>query len=189
MEKILIATHNAGKIAELTALLSPHITTIKNARDLNLLEPEETGNSFHENAALKAIAAAHTANIPALADDSGLCVAALDGAPGIYSARWAENKNYQFAIDRIFRELNGADATAEFVCLLALAQPNGETEFFEGRCGGTLIQTPRGGGGFGYDPYFVPEGYDKTFAELGAAVKDKISHRAIALQNLIDHYF
>ena len=190
---------------------------------MNLPEPEETGTTFHENAAIKALAAARAANIPALADDSGLCVDALGGAPGIYSARWADRdyplsprgegaalaagegdkinspssglrppsppggrRDYDVAINRIFRELNGAHPSAEFVCVLALTQPDGETEFFEGRCRGTLIQTPRGDMGFGYDPYFVPEGYDKTFAELGAALKDKVSHRAGAFSEFIE---
>jgi XTP/dITP diphosphohydrolase len=188
MHKLLIASHNKGKVAEIAALLAPLGCAITSAADHHLPEPDETGVTFHENAALKARAAAEAAGMPALADDSGLCMAALGSAPGIYSARWVENKDYQTAVDRIFRELNGADAVAEFVCVLALSQPNGDTEFFEGRCTGYLIPQPRGAEGFGYDPYFVPDGYDQTFAELGQAVKDQISHRAVALKALVTRW-
>ncbi len=184
-DQLLIASHNKDKISEIKNLLSPFVRDFLTAIDHNLPEPDENGKTFHENARIKALAAATVTKIPTLADDSGLCVTALNGAPGIYSARWVENKNYQTAIDRIFGELNGAAATAEFICVLALAQPDGETEFFEGRCSGILIPAPRGDMGFGYDPYFIPDGHDKTFAELGAAVKDKISHRARALAALL----
>jgi XTP/dITP diphosphohydrolase len=195
-DEIIIATHNAGKLIEFQKLLGPYIAKISSASDYHLPEPDETGATFHENAALKALAAARATGIPALADDSGLCVVALGGSPGIYSARWVENKIYQTAIDRIFLELGGKPARAEFVCVLALAWPEpapvkagGEIVYAEGRCGGMLIPAPRGDDGFGYDPYFVPDNYDKTFAELGSLVKDQISHRAIAFQQLIKNYF
>lgn len=196
MNEIIIATHNAGKLIEFQKLLGPYVPKISSAADHDLPEPIETGTTFHENAALKAIAAASATGIPALADDSGLCVDALGGAPGIYSARWTYidpspaasqhplplkgRGNYQHAVDRIFRELNGRAPCAEFVCVLALAQPDGKIEYAEGHCAGTLIPHPRGEEGFGYDPYFIPDGHTKTFAELGKDVKDKISHRALA---------
>jgi XTP/dITP diphosphohydrolase len=189
LQNLIIATHNRGKLAEMQKLLGPYVAKISSAADHNLPEPEETGSSFHENATIKALAAAKATGIAALADDSGLCVTELNGAPGIYSARWVENKNYQTAIDRIFKELNGKDTKAEFICVLALAQPGGETQYAEGRCSGTLIPTPRGTDGFGYDPYFVPDNYEKTFAELGGAVKKEISHRALAFRDLIAKYF
>jgi XTP/dITP diphosphohydrolase len=188
-DEIIIATHNRGKLIEFQKLLSPYIANISSAADHHLPEPDETGKTFHENAAIKALAAAKATGIPALADDSGLWVDALNGAPGIYSARWAPNKNYQTAIDRIFLELGGKPARAEFICVLTLAWPDGETIYAEGRCSGILLPAPRGADGFGYDPYFVPDNYDKTFAELGPAIKDQISHRALAFKNLIAKYF
>ena len=185
MDQLVIATHNKGKFAEFQTFLAGQAVRLVSAADLNLPEPDEIGNSFYENAEIKARASAVAAQLPALADDSGLCVTALGGAPGIYSARWALNKNFQTAMDRIFYELGDAAPQAEFVCVLALTQPNGKTHFFEGRCSGILIQQPRGSHGFGYDPYFIPDGYDQTFAELGKEVKDSISHRAQALDALI----
>ncbi len=188
LSNLIIATHNRGKLAEIQTLLGSRIPNISSAADHGLPEPEETGKTFHENAALKALAAARATGILALADDSGLCVPALGGDPGIYSARWAPNKNFQIAVDRIFSILGADQTPAEFVCVLALARPNGEVVYAEGYCTGTLFPTPRGTDGFGYDPYFVPNNYNKTFAELGSTVKDKISHRALAFQDLIARY-
>ena len=187
---LLIASHNKGKIAEIRKQLGLYIPRFTTASEENLPEPEETGQTFQENARLKALTAATTCKTPALADDSGIGLAALNGAPGIHSARWTgENKNYQAAVDRIFLELKGRVAVTEFVTVLALAWPDGGVVFAEGRCSGTLIPQPRGGAGFGYDAYFIPDGYDKTFAELGNTVKDEISARARAFQNLIQQCF
>jgi XTP/dITP diphosphohydrolase len=189
-DHLVIASHNKGKIIEIEKLLSPYVKQISSARDHHLPEPEETGKTFHDNARLKALTTVAATQLPALADDSGICVEGLGGAPGIYSARWCnEDKNYQTAIDRIFKELNGAPAVTEFVTVFALAWPDGEVAFVEGRVRGTLLPAPRGQDGFGYDVYFVPDGYHQTFAELGAGVKDQISARARAMQELIRLYF
>lgn len=188
-DELIIATHNRGKLVEIQKLLGAYVKRFSTAGDHELSEPDEIGGTFHENAELKARAATNATGIPALADDSGLCVEALGGAPGIYSARWVQNKNYQTAMDRIFNELAGQSPRAKFICVLALAWPDREIVFAEGECAGTLVLTPRGEEGFGYDPYFIPDGYEKTFAELGHAVKEKISHRAHAFQNLIANYF
>jgi XTP/dITP diphosphohydrolase len=183
-DKIVFATHNQGKLEELRALLAPCGMSAISAAELNLSEPEETGGSFAENALLKARAAALAAKLPALADDSGLCINALDGAPGIYSARWAEGKSdFSAAIARVENELkkqNAKNARAHFICALALAFSDGKQEIFEGRVDGTLTFPPRGRNGFGYDPIFIPDGGRLTFAEMESAQKHKLSHRARA---------
>jgi XTP/dITP diphosphohydrolase len=194
-DKLVIATHNAGKYAELRELLAPNGIEALSAAELGLVEPEETGKSFCENAVLKARAAALGANMPALADDSGLCVDALGGAPGIHSARWAgEARDFAAAMKRVEREVRAAKANApiraHFACVLALAFPNGEFATFEGRVFGTLVFPPRGSLGFGYDPIFLPENFSKTFGEMTAQQKHGIpadgapglSHRARAFQ-------
>jgi XTP/dITP diphosphohydrolase len=185
MNQLLIATHNPGKLAEFRQLLGPLNLAIISAGDLNLPEPDETGETFAANAQLKARAAAAAANIPALADDSGLCVAALDGGPGILSARFAAG-NYPAAFRRIIAACTARNEyRARFVCALCLAQPDGHTATYIGQADGTIAPAPYGAGGFGYDPIFIPLGYTETYAALGPATKDRISHRAKALEQFI----
>ncbi|CAO4165607.1 RdgB/HAM1 family non-canonical purine NTP pyrophosphatase [Methylorubrum aminovorans] len=189
--KVVIATHNAGKLVEMRELLAPFGVEAVSAGDLGLPEPDETGTMFAENAAIKAHAAAKASGLPAFADDSGLCVNALDGAPGLFSARWAgPNKDFSGAMARIADELDQRGATdrrAHFVSALVLAWPDGHTELFEGRVFGDLV-APRGALGFGYDPMFRPEGMDRTFGEISSEEKhgvdwqsgNALSHRARA---------
>jgi XTP/dITP diphosphohydrolase len=181
---LLVASHNQGKVGEIAALLSPYGILVRGAAELGLAEPEETGATFAENALLKARAAAEASGLAALADDSGLCVAALDGAPGIHSARWAgPDRDFALAMARVERELKtAADKSAKFVCVLALAAPSGEAETFEGEVRGRLNFPPRGNNGFGYDPIFVAEGLSQTFGEIDPAQKHAISHRARAFE-------
>lgn len=191
--RLVIASHNPGKVLEINALLQPYGIQVAGAAELHLPEPEETGSSFAENARIKGEAAAARSGEPALADDSGLCVEALDGAPGIYSARWAgPEKDFRFAMTRVENELKAKDARdfrARFVCALALAAPGQETEIFEGRVFGTLTFPPRGNRGFGYDPIFIPEGYRQTFGEMDPAAKHAMSHRAKAFAKLVQSVF
>jgi XTP/dITP diphosphohydrolase len=179
---LLIASHNRGKVREIAELLQPYDIRVQGAGELGLAEPEETGKTFAENALIKARAAATASGLIALSDDSGLCVTALSGAPGIYSARLAgPNKDFPAAMARIELEMAGiADRTAKFVCALALAEPAGATATFIGEIHGTLAFPPRGGYGFGYDPIFVANGMHQTFGEIPPAEKDAISHRARA---------
>jgi len=181
---LLLASHNQGKVREIADLLSPFGITVRGAAELGLAEPEETGETFAENALLKARAAAEASDLVALADDSGLCVAALDGAPGIHSARWAgPGRDFAVAMARVERELGPSrDTTAKFVCVLALAAPSGETRIFEGEVRGHLVFPPRGRNGFGYDPIFVADGMSETFGEIAPALKHSISHRARAFE-------
>lgn len=184
-ERLVVASHNPGKVAEIEALLAPYRVATVAAAALGLPEPEETGASFEENAALKAEAAAKAGGLPALADDSGLVVPALGGAPGIYSARWAgPAKDFRIAMARVERELGHKDRRAHFVAVLALAWPDGETALFRGEAHGRLVFPPRGGRGFGYDPIFVLDGYEETFGEMDPELKHKISHRARAFEKL-----
>ena len=191
--KLVIATHNAGKLREIRALLAPMGIECIGAEELDLPEPEETGVTFVDNAELKARQAADLSGLPALADDSGLAVDALHGAPGIFSARWAEdeagNRDFGRAMERVWREVEaaGPDAghDAHFVCVLSLAWPDGAIESFEGRCDGTLVWPPRGDKGFGYDPMFVKTGMTETFAEIDPDQKHRISHRADAFAKLV----
>ena len=188
-ERLVIASHNPGKVAEIDVLLAPYGTETFGAGALGLPEPEETGTTFEANAELKARAAAERSALPALADDSGLVVPALGGAPGIYSARWAgPTKNFRGAMERVRRELGERDRSAHFVAVLALAWPDGEIAIFRGEVYGRLTWPPRGTRGFGYDPIFVPDGYDQTFAEIDAA-KHRISHRARAFDKLVADCF
>ena len=186
---LVVASHNPGKLREIRDLLVPLGIETKGAAELGLAEPEETGTTFAENAALKARAAAEASGLPALADDSGLAVAALGGAPGIYSARWAgETKDFAHAMARVERELdsmNAKDRSAKFVCALALAEPGGPCNIYQGEIEGTLRFPPRGHKGFGYDPIFVADGMDETFGEIAPAHKHRISHRARAFEKLI----
>jgi XTP/dITP diphosphohydrolase len=185
-ERLVIASHNPGKLDEFAVLLAPYGVQTIGAAALGLPEPEETGASFEENAELKARLAADAAGLPALADDSGLVVPALGGAPGIYSARWAgPDKDFRSAMARVQRELGEQNRRAHFVAVLALAFPNGELSTFRGEAHGYLIWPPRGERGFGYDPMFVPDGYDLTFGEMGPDLKHQISHRARAFAKLV----
>jgi XTP/dITP diphosphohydrolase len=185
--RLVVASHNPGKVREIGDLLRPFGFQAIAAAELGLPEPEETGSSFAENAALKARAAALAARLPALADDSGLVVPALEGAPGIYSARWAgPRKDFAIAMERVQDELGASpDRRAHFVCALALGWPDGHVEVFEGRVDGTLVWPPRGSRGFGYDPMFLPEGGVQTFGEMEPAAKHGISHRARAFAKLM----
>lgn len=203
--KLVIASHNAGKVREIRALLAPFGIDPVSAGDLGLPEPDETGTSFAENALLKAQASAQASGLPALADDSGLCVAALGGAPGVYTADWAERQTFEagalggtgrdwyLAMGKVEGKLAeqgpNVDRSAHFTCTLALAWPDGHAEVFEGRVEGSLAWPPRGTLGFGYDPVFVPLGRAQTFAELDPAEKHAISHRADAFRKLVAAVF
>ncbi|KIZ38383.1 MULTISPECIES: RdgB/HAM1 family non-canonical purine NTP pyrophosphatase [Rhodopseudomonas] len=198
--KLVIATHNPGKLAEMRELLAPYGIEAISAGELGLAEPDETGDSFRSNAAIKAQAAAKASQLPAFADDSGLVVDALDGAPGIYSARWAgETKDFGAAMMRIERLLQERGATkpgqrsAHFVSALCVAWPDGHVEEVEGRVEGTLVWPPRGTAGFGYDPTFLPDGHDRTFGEMTSIEKHGLpplglglSHRARAFVKLAE---
>lgn len=195
--KLVIATHNAGKLREMTALLAPYGMDVVSAAALELPEPEETGTSFFANAEIKARSAADLSGLPALADDSGLCVDALGGEPGVYTANWAETpggaRDWTLAMARVNDRLAalGPDTsrTAHFVSTLALAWPDGHVEWFEGRIDGTLIWPPRGAAGFGYDPMFVPEGGTRSFAEMPFAEKQANNHRARAFAKFVAAVF
>ena len=185
--RLIVASHNKGKVSEIIALLTPFNMEVVSATAMGLAEPEETGTSFVENAELKARAAAVAADLPSLADDSGLAVAALDGAPGIYSARWAgPDKDFAAAMQRVERDIAGQDdRSARFICALSLCWPDGHCETVEGRVDGTLVWPPRGNRGFGYDPVFLPTGGTETFGEMDPDAKHAISHRADAFRQLI----
>jgi XTP/dITP diphosphohydrolase len=186
-DRLVIASHNPGKVEEISALLAPFAIDAVSAGALGIAEPEETGDSFEANAALKARAAADASGLPAIADDSGLVVPALGGAPGIYSARWAgPAKDFRVAMQRVHRELGDRGRSARFVAVLALAWPDGDLELFSGEVAGKLVWPPRGERGFGYDPMFVPEGGVATFGEIEPVQKHRISHRARAFAKLVD---
>jgi XTP/dITP diphosphohydrolase len=193
--KVVIATHNPDKLSELRDLLAPYGVEAVSAGELGLREPEETGSTFIENARIKAHAATKATGLPAFADDSGLAVDVLGGEPGIYSARWAgPDKNFAHAMQTIedkLRALNASNRKAQFVAALCLAWPDGHTEDFEARVDGTLVWPPRGTKGFGYDPMFLPDGFDRTFGEMDADEKHGLpprgkglSHRARAFVQL-----
>jgi XTP/dITP diphosphohydrolase len=198
--RLVIATHNPGKLAEMRELLAPHGVEAVSAGELGLPEPEETGDSFGVNARIKAVAAAKAAQLPAFADDSGIVVDALDGAPGIFSARWAgPNKDFTVAMTRIERLLQERGATtpetrkARFVSALCVAWPDGHLEEVEARADGTLVWPPRGKAGFGYDPMFMPDGFARTFGEMTSIEKHGLpplglglSHRARAFVKLAE---
>ena len=198
--RVVIATHNSGKLAEMRELLAPFQIEAISAGEMGLDEPEETGTSFSENARIKACAAALASGLPAFADDSGLVVEALDGAPGIHSARWAgPDRNFSRAMGEIENKLRAQGATtpesrkAHFVSTLCLAWPDGHVEEFEGRVDGTLVWPPRGDRGFGYDPMFLPDGHSRTFGEMSSEEKHSLpprgkglSHRARAFLKLAE---
>ncbi|MGH6616509.1 RdgB/HAM1 family non-canonical purine NTP pyrophosphatase [Sphingomonas sp.] len=193
--KLIIASHNEGKVREIRDLLGPYGIEPISAAELDLPEPEETGTTFVANAELKALQAADLSGFPALADDSGLCVDALNGEPGIFSARWAgESRDFGVAmalvndrLDALEPETGPAEISrdAHFVCALALAWPDGHVEWFEGRVEGTLVWPPRGANGFGYDAMFLPDGGSETFGEMDENAKHAISHRADAFRQLV----
>jgi len=200
-ETLVIATHNAGKLKEIAALLAPFGMACVSAGSLGLPEPEETGTTFAENALIKARAAAMAAQLPALADDSGLSVAALGGRPGVYTADWAERQWFEGPPGRDWFMAMGkvegllceqgpdTDRSAWFSCVLAIAWPDGESAVYEGRVDGSLTWPPRGAMGFGYDPVFVPNGETRTFAEHAPEEKHGISHRADAFAKLVSAQF
>ncbi|HCU59345.1 MAG TPA: non-canonical purine NTP pyrophosphatase, RdgB/HAM1 family [Alphaproteobacteria bacterium] len=188
MKEIIFASHNKGKIAEIRQILAPLSIKVISADEINLPDVEETGTTFEENAALKALTIAKLKKVPCLADDSGLCVDVLGGRPGVYSARYAPNRDFAKAMQMLLSEMaetKSANRDAHFSCVIVLGYPNGKYEKFEGRVDGQIIFEPRGKSGFGFDPIFEPNGYDKTFAELGSEVKNKISHRAKALEKFV----
>jgi XTP/dITP diphosphohydrolase len=186
--RLVVASHNPGKVREIAELVAPRGLDVVSAAELRLPEPEETGSTFAENARIKALAAAHASRLPALADDSGLEVEALGGAPGIHSARWAgPTKDFSIAMRRVADELRARDAwsrspgpRANFTAVLCMAWPDGETAVFEGKVYGHLVWPPRGTKGFGYDPMFVADGETLTFGEMEPDAKHAISHRARA---------
>ena len=191
-KRILIATHNAGKLEEMQQLFAPHGVEVIGAAEMILPEPEETETTFVGNARIKARAAVDATGLPALADDSGIMVDALDGAPGVYTADWAETpdgRDFVMAMTKTHEKLEAVQAThprtASFRATLVLAWPDGHEEIFEGRVDGTLVWPIRGRTGHGYDPMFQPDGYDITFAEMDPAEKNRISHRADAFAKLI----
>jgi XTP/dITP diphosphohydrolase len=185
--KLVIATHNNGKLIEMADLLRPYGLEAVSAGALGLAEPEETGSTFEANAAIKAYAAASASELPALADDSGLVVSGLGGTPGIYSARWAVNKDFAPAMARVERELgDNPDRRAYFVAVLALAWPDGHVENFRGEVHGGVTFPPRGRLGFGYDPIFLPDGMSETFGELDGEQRMRISHRTVAFRQLAE---
>jgi len=198
-KELLIASHNKGKLNEFTLLLEPFGIRVRGAAELGLVEPEETGTSFEENAFIKAMMAAQATGLVSLADDSGLCVEALDGDPGIYTADWAiqddGRRDFTIAMVRLERALQQKSALlpkerhAYFICVLCLAWPDGEAQYFHGKVEGHIHNAPSGASGFGYDPIFIPSGFDRTFAQMSAQEKNRIgqdgqplSHRARALK-------
>lgn len=194
--KLVIASHNKGKLEEFSALLAPLGITCVSAGDLNLEEPEETEDSFLGNCRIKAHYAAKTSGLPALADDSGLTVDALDGAPGVYTADWAftpNGRDFGMAMAKTWSKLEDANAPyprqAQFRCTLVLAWPDGHDEHTEGACPGELVWPPRGAEGHGYDPMFQPDGFKETFAEMDANQKNAISHRARAVDLMLKKCF
>ena len=201
---IVVASHNAGKIREIRDLIGPLGFEAKSAADLDFVEPDETGTTFEENAAIKALASAKAAGMPALSDDSGLVIDALGGAPGVYTANWAEkedgSRDFSMAMEKVEKALAekgaaaSADRTARFISVLCLAWPDGHTEMFRGEVEGTVVWPPRGTQGFGYDPVFLPEGFETTFGEMSAEEKhgwklgddEALSHRARAFKRFVE---
>ena len=189
--EILFASHNAGKIKEIKQMLEPLGIAVKSAADMDLPDVEENGTTFAENSLLKSQTIAKATGIPCIADDSGLCVDALDGAPGVYSARYAPNRDFDKGMDKLLAAMEqSADKSrkAHFSCVVSLAFPNGEYKLFEGRVDGTIAtEKMPGNEGFGYDPLFIPDGYTVSFAQMSKADKNKISHRGRAMQKFKDY--
>ena len=194
--RLLVATHNAGKLAEMRALLAPYGVEVAGAAETGLAEPVETEDNFVGNARIKARAAMEATGLPVLADDSGICVDALGGAPGVYTADWAETgegRDFGMAMERTWRALEDADAPAprlaQFRCTLVLMWPDGHDEVFEGVLPGQIVWPPRGAEGHGYDPIFRPEGHQQTLGEMTAEMKNSLSHRALAVARMIEAAF
>ncbi len=186
--KLVVASHNQGKINEIKNLLKNLNIEVVSSAELNIGDIEETGTTFAENAKIKAEATSLSCGLPCLADDSGLCVDALNGRPGVYSARYAPNRDFKLGIQKLLSEIEETktnNRNAHFSCCLAFAQPKQKTKLFEGRVDGKISSQPQGENGFGYDPIFIPEGYNQTFAELGNDVKNTMSHRSRALEKFI----
>jgi XTP/dITP diphosphohydrolase len=186
--KLVVASHNPGKVREIAELIAPFDIDAVSAAELDLAEPEETEATFAGNALIKARAAAQASGLPALADDSGLCVEALGGEPGVFSARWAgPRKDFAAAMGEVHERLGEtADRRAHFTCALSVAWPDGHAEVFEGKVHGRLVWPPRGRRGFGYDPMFVPDGHEQTFGEMDPAQKHAMSHRARAFAKFVE---
>lgn len=189
IKQLIFASHNPGKIAEIKELLAPYGIEVLSAADAGLPDVEETGRTFEENAYIKARAAAQAKHIPCIADDSGLCVDAIGGKPGVYTARYAPNRNFDLGMDKLLKELNDTNPqnrAAHFSCVIVIAYPDGAYKAFEGRVDGNIATQKTGEAGFGYDPIFIPTGYTRSFAEFSSEEKNKISHRGRALQKFID---
>ncbi|WP_010299759.1 RdgB/HAM1 family non-canonical purine NTP pyrophosphatase [Candidatus Odyssella thessalonicensis] len=189
-DTLVIASHNSGKIKEIREMLAAFSLNLVSARDLNIAEPEETGTTFVENSVLKATSIMEACQLPCLADDSGLCVEALNGAPGVYSARWAERANgerdFNYAFAKIFDSLDRSQSySAQMRCVLTLSFPQGAIHSFDGIVNGHISLPPRGEHAFGYDPIFTPEGYNQTFAQMDPSLKSQISHRRHAFKQLV----
>ncbi|MBR2274218.1 MAG: XTP/dITP diphosphatase [Alphaproteobacteria bacterium] len=188
--QLIFASHNKGKISEIRDILAPLGIKVLSADDVDLPDVDETGQTFEENAYLKAFAAAKQQNIACIADDSGLCVDAMGGKPGIYSARYAPNRDFNLGIEKLLKELadtKSNNRAAHFSCVIVLAHPDGSYKTFEGRVDGKIAAQKSGNSGFGYDPIFIPTGYTKSFAELMPEEKNKISHRGRALQKFVNY--
>lgn len=195
-KRLLVATHNAGKLAEMRALLAPYGVEVVGAAEMNLAEPVETEDNFVGNARIKAHAAVKATGLPALSDDSGISVDGLDSAPGVYTADWAETgqgRDFPMAMERTWRELEARSApfprTAQFRCTLVLAWPDGHDEVFEGVLPGQVVWPPQGAEGHGYDPIFMPDGFEVTLGQMSPDEKNGISHRAIAVEKLLEACF
>lgn len=189
-DKIVLATHNKGKVSELCDMLKPLNIQVVSAADLNLPDVEETGETFEENARLKADQLSKICGLPCLADDSGLCVNALNGRPGVYSARYAPNRDFDKGMDMLLKEMKDSgsdDRSAYFACVMAFAVPHEETKIFEGRVNGKITESKEGKGGFGYDPIFIPDGFNKTFGDFDKDEKNKISHRGNACKKFLSY--
>lgn len=189
-KEIIFASHNKGKIAEIKEILYPLGIKVLSGEDVDLPDVEETGKTFEENAYIKALAAAREKNIPCVADDSGLCVDAIGGRPGVYTARYAPDRDFDKGMDKLLDELsqsNSNNRSAYFSCVIVLAYPDGNYRSFEGRVDGSIATQKTGKSGFGYDPIFIPTGFNRSFAEFNSDEKNKISHRGRALQKFIKY--
>lgn len=189
LEEIVFASHNEGKIKEIKKLLAPYGIKVKSALDMNLPDVEETGKTFEENSLLKSRTIAKLVNMPCLADDSGFCVDALNGAPGVYSARYAPNRDFDKGMEKLLAEMEKSpnkSRNAHFSCVISLAWPDGQYKVFAGQVDGKIAFHKMGAGGFGYDPLFVPEGFTSSFAQMSQEEKNKISHRGRAVEKLKD---
>ena len=189
-KEIIFASHNKGKISEIKNILSPYGIKVLSGEDIDIPDVEETGKTFEENAYIKALAAAKKQNIPCFADDSGLCVDAMGGKPGIYTARYAPNRDFNQGMDKLLNELaetKSSNRSAYFSCVIVLAYPDGKFKSFEGRVDGNIATQKMGTSGFGYDPIFIPTGFNMSFAEFTEEEKNKISHRGRALQKFVNY--